>query len=30
MEDIVGPVEFLVSRASKFITGETIFLGGVN
>ncbi|MBT2401563.1 SDR family NAD(P)-dependent oxidoreductase [Streptomyces sp. ISL-100] len=30
MEDIVGPVEFLVSRQSGFITGETIFLGGVN
>jgi 3-oxoacyl-[acyl-carrier protein] reductase len=30
MDDIVGPAEFLVSPASTFITGETIFLGGVN
>ncbi|GAA3753446.1 SDR family NAD(P)-dependent oxidoreductase [Salinactinospora qingdaonensis] len=30
MADIVGPVEFLVSRASGFVTGETLFLGGVN
>ncbi|MFC8448776.1 SDR family NAD(P)-dependent oxidoreductase [Kitasatospora sp. NPDC057223] len=30
MEDIVGPVEFLVSRQSGFVTGETLFLGGVN
>ncbi len=30
VDDIIGPVEFLVSRQSRFITGETIFLGGVN
>jgi 3-oxoacyl-[acyl-carrier protein] reductase len=30
MEDVVGPVEFLVSRESGFVTGETIFLGGVH
>jgi len=30
MEDIFGPVEFLMSRDSTFITGETIYLGGVN
>ncbi len=30
MEDIVGPVEFLLSRQSGFVTGETLFLGGVN
>jgi 3-oxoacyl-[acyl-carrier protein] reductase len=30
VDDIVGPVEFLVSPQSGFITGETIFLGGVN
>ena len=30
VEDIVGPVEFLVSPESGFITGETIFLGGVH
>jgi 3-oxoacyl-[acyl-carrier protein] reductase len=30
MDDIVGPVEFLLSSQSRFITGETIFLGGVN
>src|SRR3954451_355966 len=30
IEDIVGPVEFLVSRESGFVTGETIFLGGVH
>ena len=29
-EDITGPVEFLVSQASQFVTGETIYLGGVN
>jgi 3-oxoacyl-[acyl-carrier protein] reductase len=27
--DIVGPMEFLVSDQSRFITGETIYLGGV-
>lgn len=30
MADIVGPVEFLIGRQSEFITGETIFLGGVH
>jgi 3-oxoacyl-[acyl-carrier protein] reductase len=29
-DDIVGPVEFLVSQQAGFVTGETIFLGGVN
>ncbi|MFB9514312.1 SDR family NAD(P)-dependent oxidoreductase [Streptomyces purpureus] len=28
--DIVGPVEFLIGRQSEFITGETLFLGGVH
>ncbi|MDG9716067.1 SDR family NAD(P)-dependent oxidoreductase [Streptomyces sp. DH24] len=30
MSDIVGPVEFLVGPQSAFVTGETIFLGGVH
>ncbi|MCZ0205470.1 SDR family NAD(P)-dependent oxidoreductase [Streptomyces eurythermus] len=30
MADIVGPVEFLISQRSGFVTGETLFLGGVN
>jgi 3-oxoacyl-[acyl-carrier protein] reductase len=30
MADIAGPLEFLVSPQSSFVTGETIFLGGVN
>lgn len=30
MEDIIGPVEFLITRQSSFVTGETLFLGGVN
>ncbi|WP_369225998.1 SDR family NAD(P)-dependent oxidoreductase [Streptomyces sp. R39] len=30
MDDIVGPVEFLIGRQSAFVTGETIFLGGVH
>jgi 3-oxoacyl-[acyl-carrier protein] reductase len=30
VDDIVGPVEFLLSRESAFITGETLFLGGVH
>ncbi|MFE3071597.1 SDR family NAD(P)-dependent oxidoreductase [Streptomyces sp. NPDC059247] len=28
--DIVGPVEFLIGRQSEFITGETLYLGGVH
>ncbi|QKV90696.1 SDR family oxidoreductase [Streptomyces sp. NA02950] len=28
--DIVGPVEFLLGPGSAFVTGETLFLGGVN
>ncbi|MFB6629271.1 SDR family NAD(P)-dependent oxidoreductase [Streptomyces sp. NPDC056362] len=28
--DIVGPVDFLIGRQSEFITGETLFLGGVH
>ena len=30
MEDVCGPVEFMISPESRFITGETIFLGGVH
>jgi 3-oxoacyl-[acyl-carrier protein] reductase len=30
MADIVGPVEFLISPAAGFVTGETLFLGGVH
>lgn len=30
MSDITGPVEFLIGRQSAFVTGETIFLGGVH
>jgi 3-oxoacyl-[acyl-carrier protein] reductase len=30
VDDIVGPVEFLISRTSAFVTGETLFLGGVH
>ncbi|MFI9643459.1 SDR family NAD(P)-dependent oxidoreductase [Micromonospora sp. NPDC051925] len=30
VSDIVGPVEFLIGQQSAFVTGETIFLGGVN
>ncbi|MFE6162209.1 SDR family NAD(P)-dependent oxidoreductase [Streptomyces sp. NPDC056486] len=30
MDDLVGPVEFLLSKESRFVTGETIFLGGVH
>ena len=30
MSDVVGPVEFLIGPQSAFITGETIFLGGVH
>lgn len=30
MEDIIGPVEFLITSQSAFVTGETLFLGGVN
>lgn len=28
--DLCGPVEFLIGSQSTFVTGETIFLGGVN
>jgi len=28
-EDIAGPVDFLLSDASRFVTGETLYLGGV-
>ena len=28
--DLIGPVEFLIGPRSGFVTGETIFLGGVN
>lgn len=30
MSDITGPVEFLIGGQSAFVTGETIFLGGVH
>lgn len=30
MADITGPVEFLIGQQSAFVTGETIFLGGVH
>ncbi|GAA2119204.1 SDR family oxidoreductase [Kitasatospora saccharophila] len=29
-DDVVGPVEFLLSPQSRFVTGETLFLGGVH
>lgn len=29
MDDIFGPVEFLTSTRSEFVTGETLYLGGV-
>ena len=29
IEDVVGPVEFLLSARSAFVTGEMIYLGGV-
>jgi 3-oxoacyl-[acyl-carrier protein] reductase len=29
LDDILGPVEFLLSPAARFVTGETLFLGGV-
>lgn len=29
IEDVVGPVEFLLSPRSAFVTGEMIYLGGV-
>jgi len=29
IEDVLGPVEFLLSPAARFVTGETLFLGGV-
>lgn len=30
LEDVVGPVEFLLSAQSAFVTGEVIYLGGVH
>jgi 3-oxoacyl-[acyl-carrier protein] reductase len=30
IDDIVGPIEFLLSPAAGFVTGETLFLGGVS
>ncbi|UGT62632.1 SDR family NAD(P)-dependent oxidoreductase [Nocardia asteroides] len=30
VDDIYGPVEFLITPQSSFVTGETLFLGGVN
>jgi 3-oxoacyl-[acyl-carrier protein] reductase len=29
IDDVLGPVEFLLSPAAGFVTGETLFLGGV-
>jgi len=29
IDDVVGPVEFLLSPAAGFVTGETLFLGGI-
>jgi 3-oxoacyl-[acyl-carrier protein] reductase len=29
-DDLTGPVEFLIGQQSGFVTGETIFLGGVS
>lgn len=29
IEDVIGPVEFLLSPAARFVTGSTLFLGGV-
>lgn len=28
--DLLGPVEFLLSPAARFVTGETLYLGGVH
>lgn len=28
--DVIGPVEFLIGPGSAFVTGETVYLGGVN
>jgi 3-oxoacyl-[acyl-carrier protein] reductase len=30
MSDVVGPVEFLLSEQARFVTGEVLYLGGVN
>ena len=30
VDDITGPVEFLIGPQSAFVTGETVFLGGVH
>ncbi|KZX22303.1 SDR family NAD(P)-dependent oxidoreductase [Rathayibacter tanaceti] len=30
LEDIVGPLDFLLSTSSAFVTGETVYLGGVH
>ncbi|MEU2548124.1 SDR family oxidoreductase [Streptomyces roseolus] len=30
MADLFGPVDFLISEQSGFVTGETLFLGGVH
>jgi 3-oxoacyl-[acyl-carrier protein] reductase len=29
LDDVLGPVEFLLSPAARFVTGATLFLGGV-
>jgi 3-oxoacyl-[acyl-carrier protein] reductase len=29
IEDLVGPIEFFLSSAARFVTGATLFLGGV-
>jgi 3-oxoacyl-[acyl-carrier protein] reductase len=30
LEDLFGPIQFLVSPAARFVTGEVIYLGGVH
>jgi 3-oxoacyl-[acyl-carrier protein] reductase len=30
MSDVIGPVEFFLSEQSRFVTGEVLYLGGVN
>lgn len=30
VEDVMGPIEFLLSPAARFVTGATLFLGGVS
>lgn len=30
VDDIIGPIEFLISEQARFVTGETLHLGGVH